>query len=46
MYTQAQVFAFDGSSASIRALPAASIADNQIAYRLPPLSATLFVCRR
>jgi mannan endo-1,4-beta-mannosidase len=45
-YTQAQVFAFDGSNASIRALPAASIADNQIAYRLPPLSATLFVCRR
>jgi len=46
MYTQAQVFALDGSGASIRALPAATIADNQIAYRLPPLSATLFVCRR
>jgi hypothetical protein len=45
-YTQAQVFALDGSGASIRALPAANIADNQIAYRLPPLSATLFVCRR
>jgi hypothetical protein len=46
MYTQAQVFALDGSGASIRALPAAAITDNQIAYRLPPLSATLFVCRR
>jgi mannan endo-1,4-beta-mannosidase len=45
-YTQAQVFALDGTSAAIRALPAVSITDNQIAYRLPPLSATLFVCRR
>jgi Glycoside hydrolase family 44 len=45
-YTQAQVFALDGSVASVRAMPAAVISDNQIAYRLPPLSATLFVCRR
>jgi mannan endo-1,4-beta-mannosidase len=45
-YTQAHIFALDGSAASIRALPPVNIADNQIAYRLPPLSATLFVCRR
>jgi hypothetical protein len=46
MYTQAQVFALDGSAASVRALTPATITDNQIAYRLPPLSATLFVCHR
>ena len=40
------------SSASTRAAPRcghcrrADVANNQISYRLPPLSATLFVCRR
>jgi hypothetical protein len=45
-YTKAEVFAFDASSAAVRPLPPADVANNQIAYRLPPLSATLFVCRR
>ena len=45
-YTQAQVFALDASAAAVRSLPPTPIAHNQIAYRLPPLSATLFVCRR
>jgi mannan endo-1,4-beta-mannosidase len=45
-YTQAQVFAFDASGAAVRPLPATEITNNQISYRLPPLSATLFVCRR
>jgi hypothetical protein len=45
-YTQAQVFTLDGSAASVRALSTIVITDNQIAYRLPPVSATLFICRR
>ena len=45
-FTQAQVFAMDATAAAVRALPSATITDNQITYRLPPLSATLFVCRR
>jgi mannan endo-1,4-beta-mannosidase len=45
-FSQAQVYAMDATAAAVRALPAATITDNQIAYRLPPLSATLFVCRR
>jgi hypothetical protein len=44
-YTHAEVFAFDASAAAVRPLPPTVIANNQIAYRLPPLSATLFVCR-
>ena len=43
-YAKAKVFAFDATSPKIRALPDADIKDNQLAYRLPPLSATLFVC--
>jgi len=45
-YAAAKVFAFDGSSPSIRPLPDAQIKDNVLSYRLPPLSATLFVCNR
>jgi mannan endo-1,4-beta-mannosidase len=45
-YGKAQVFAFDGSSADVRALGDAPINGGQLAYRLPPLSATLFVCQR
>jgi mannan endo-1,4-beta-mannosidase len=45
-FTKASVFTFDGSSADIRAMPAATITGGQLAYRLPPLSATLFVCER
>ena len=43
-YAKAKVFAFDAASPKIRALADADIKDNQLAYRLPPLSATLFVC--
>jgi hypothetical protein len=45
-YATAKVFAFDGSSPSVRALPDAQIKDGVLSYRLPPLSATLFVCNR
>jgi mannan endo-1,4-beta-mannosidase len=45
-YARVEVFAIDGSTPAVRALPPAVISNNQIAYRLPPLSATLFVCRR
>jgi len=38
------VFAFDATSSKIRSLPDADIKDNRLSYRLPPLSATLFVC--
>ncbi len=43
-YATAQVYALDGSAAAIRRLPDVAIKGNRIAYRLPPLSATLFVC--
>jgi hypothetical protein len=43
--TKAQVFAFDGSSPNVRALGEVAVNAGQIEYRLPPLSATLFVCR-
>jgi mannan endo-1,4-beta-mannosidase len=45
-YTKAEVFGFDASAAAVRPLPAADVANNQISYRLQPLSATLFVCHR
>jgi mannan endo-1,4-beta-mannosidase len=41
----ADVYRLDGSDASVRPQPAATVKDGQIEYRLPPLSATLFVCR-
>jgi hypothetical protein len=43
-YTRAKVFGFDAASPKIRALPDADLEDNHLTYRLPPLSATLFVC--
>ena len=43
-YARAKVFGFDATSPKVRALADAEIKDNQLAYRLPPLSATLFVC--
>jgi hypothetical protein len=43
-YKHAQVYALDGSAAVVRPLPAIEIKNNQIAYKLPPISATLFVC--
>jgi mannan endo-1,4-beta-mannosidase len=45
-YTKAEVFGFDASAAAVRPLPPADVANNQISYRLSPLSATLFVCHR
>ena len=45
-YTKADVFSFDASAAAVRPLPAADVTNNQISYRLQPLSATLFVCHR
>jgi hypothetical protein len=43
-YAKAKVFGFDATSPKIRPLTDADIKDNQLSYRLPPLSATLFVC--
>jgi mannan endo-1,4-beta-mannosidase len=43
-YAKAKVFAFDAASPKINSLADADIKDNQLSYRLPPLSATLFVC--
>jgi len=40
----ARVFGLDASSAVIKSLPAAPVAGGALAYHLPPLSATLFVC--
>jgi mannan endo-1,4-beta-mannosidase len=41
----ANVFVLDGSEPTVRPMPAVTVKDEQIEYRLPPLSATLFVCR-
>jgi Glycoside hydrolase family 44 len=41
----AEAFMLDGSEPTIRPMPAAAVKDERIEYRLPPLSATLFVCR-
>jgi mannan endo-1,4-beta-mannosidase len=43
-YTKAKVFAFDATSPKIQSLSEAQITNNQLSYRLPPMSATLFVC--
>jgi len=43
-YGKAKVFTFDATSPKIRSLPDADIKDNQLSYRLLPMSATLFVC--
>jgi hypothetical protein len=42
---KAQVYALDASAATVRPMPDAEVKASQIAYRLPPMSATLFVCR-
>jgi hypothetical protein len=44
-YGSAKVYAFDGSKAEIQSLPAVEIKNDRLEYRLPPLSATLFVCQ-
>jgi mannan endo-1,4-beta-mannosidase len=41
----ADVFELNGSEPTIRPLPAVAAKDDQIEYRLLPLTATLFVCR-
>jgi mannan endo-1,4-beta-mannosidase len=41
----ADVFVLNGSEPTIRPMTAAPVKDDQIEYRLPPLTATLFVCR-
>jgi O-glycosyl hydrolase len=43
---RAEVYRLDGSSPDIRPAPAIEVKNGQIAARLPPLSATLFVCRK
>jgi mannan endo-1,4-beta-mannosidase len=45
-YGKAKVFSLDGTSPDIKAQPAIDVKDGRIAYRLPPLSATLFVCEK
>jgi mannan endo-1,4-beta-mannosidase len=41
----ANVFVLDGTEPTLRPMPAVAVKDEQIEYRLPPLSATLFACR-
>ena len=41
----ADVFVLDGTGPTVRSMPAVAVKAEQIEYRLPPLSATLFVCR-
>ena len=43
-YAKAKVFGFDATSPKVRSFADAEVKDSQLAYRLPPLSATLFVC--
>jgi mannan endo-1,4-beta-mannosidase len=41
----ADVFVLSGAEPTIRPMPAVAVKDDQLEYRLPPLTATLFVCR-
>jgi hypothetical protein len=45
-YGKAQVYTLDSSKAEVRSGPVVEIENDRLEYRLPPLSATLFVCRR
>ncbi len=45
-YKRAEVYRLEGSSPEIRQQPTIDIAAGEIAAGLPPLSATLFVCRK
>ena len=45
-YGKAQVYALDGSKAEVRSAGAVEIKNDRIEYKLPPLSATLFVCTK
>jgi hypothetical protein len=44
-YSKAQVFTMDSRKAEVRAVGSVDIKNNKIEYRLPPLTATLFVCQ-
>ena len=43
-YSKAQVYTLDGSSADIKPQAPVDIKNGQIEYKLPPVSAALFVC--
>ncbi len=45
-WSKARVFTLDASGPDVKAQPDVPIKANQLAYKLPPLSATLFVCAR
>ena len=45
-YGKAQVYALDGGKAEVRSVSTVDIKHDRLEYRLPPLSATLFVCQR
>jgi hypothetical protein len=45
-YKTAEVYRLDGTAPEVRAQPAIAVGNGQLAARLPPLSATLFVCRK
>jgi mannan endo-1,4-beta-mannosidase len=45
-YSRARSFRFDGSGPELKPGAAADIEDNVLRAKLPPLSATLFVCER
>jgi regulator of RNase E activity RraA len=44
--TKARVFTVDASSPDVKARGEVDIGNGQLTYRLPPLSATLFVCEK
>ena len=44
--TKARVFTVDATSADVKPQPEVDIKNGQLSYRLPPLSATLFVCEK
>jgi hypothetical protein len=44
--TKARVFTVDASNAEIKPQPEVDIKNGQLTYRLPPLTATLFVCEK
>jgi mannan endo-1,4-beta-mannosidase len=45
-YQKAQIYVLNASSPEIKSREPLDIKDNQIAYSLQPLSATLFVCEK
>jgi hypothetical protein len=41
-----QVYTLDGNKAEVRSGPVVEIKNDRLEYRLPPLTATLFVCQK